>query len=138
MQSLWESTRRERRRTGRARRCCSWQHVAFGATRTGAALRRPMAYPEADVVLGSGGSGGPCRLNLNGLLPTLTRPGAIERGEAITRDYFSAPQLPGDSSSGALRLLLQFGLPPKAWLALRGAQPAESESSGALDEGSEK
>ena len=25
------------------------------------------------------------------------------------------PQLDGDDSEGALRLLLQFGLPPKAW-----------------------
>jgi hypothetical protein len=40
---------------------------------------------------------------------------AIPRGEAITRDYNSAPRLPGDETSGALRLLLQFGLPPAAW-----------------------
>ena len=42
-----------------------------------------------------------------------TRP--IERGEAITRDYNAAPRLVGDESDGALRLLLQFGLPPAAW-----------------------
>jgi len=39
----------------------------------------------------------------------------IEPGEEITRDYTLAPRLPGDQSDGALRLLLQFGLPPKAW-----------------------
>jgi len=39
----------------------------------------------------------------------------IAAGEPITRDYLAAPQLAGDTSSGALRLLLQFGLPPKAW-----------------------
>jgi hypothetical protein len=39
----------------------------------------------------------------------------IQAGEAITRDYSKAPQLEGDTSDGALRLLLQFGLPPKAW-----------------------
>jgi hypothetical protein len=39
----------------------------------------------------------------------------IQAGEAITRDYSKAPQLDGDTSDGALRLLLQFGLPPKAW-----------------------
>lgn len=39
----------------------------------------------------------------------------IQAGEAITRDYSKAPQLDGDTSEGALRLLLQFGLPPKAW-----------------------
>ena len=39
----------------------------------------------------------------------------IERGEAITRDYTRAPRLPGDTSEGPLRLLMQFGLPPNAW-----------------------
>ena len=39
----------------------------------------------------------------------------IKSGEEITRDYMSAPRLPGDSSDGALRLLLQFGSPPSAW-----------------------
>ena len=39
----------------------------------------------------------------------------IPRGEQITRDYTKAPQLEGDTSDGALRLLLQFGLPPNAW-----------------------
>ena len=47
----------------------------------------------------------------------------IEAGEAITRDYTSAPRI-GTSSSellaegeelSALQLLLQFGLPPNAW-----------------------
>jgi hypothetical protein len=36
----------------------------------------------------------------------------IEAGEAITRDYTTAPQLNDDTSDGALRLLLQFGVPP--------------------------
>ena len=40
---------------------------------------------------------------------------AIESGEAITRDYESAPALPGDETKGALRLLLQYGLPYSAW-----------------------
>jgi len=44
----------------------------------------------------------------------------IEAGEAITRDYNLAPRLPGDESDGALRLLLQFGLPATAW---HGAGP---------------
>ena len=39
----------------------------------------------------------------------------IARGEAITRDYAAAPRLAGDSSDGALRLLLQFGLSPRHW-----------------------
>ena len=39
----------------------------------------------------------------------------ISRGEEITRDYDAAPRLPGDHSDGALRLLVQFGLPPAAW-----------------------
>lgn len=41
----------------------------------------------------------------------------IEAGEAITRDYTKAPQLVNDDAAegSALRLLLQFGLPPKAW-----------------------
>jgi len=39
----------------------------------------------------------------------------IAVGEAITRDYKAAPQLEKDTSKGALRLLLQFGLPPNAW-----------------------
>ena len=39
----------------------------------------------------------------------------IAEDEAIVRDYNLAPQLVGDDSEGALRLLLQFGLPPKAW-----------------------
>jgi hypothetical protein len=40
---------------------------------------------------------------------------AIPRGEPLTRDYNLAPRLPGDPTEGALRLLLQFGLPPAAW-----------------------
>ena len=39
----------------------------------------------------------------------------IAAGEAITRDYYLAPQLAEDRSDGALRLLLQHGLPPAAW-----------------------
>jgi len=39
----------------------------------------------------------------------------IAVGEAITRDYKAAPQLEKDTSEGALRLLLQFGLPPNAF-----------------------
>mmetsp|Transcript_20142 Transcript_20142/g.42634 ORF Transcript_20142/g.42634 Transcript_20142/m.42634 type:complete len:397 (+) Transcript_20142:139-1329(+) len=39
----------------------------------------------------------------------------IDEGEAITRDYNSSPKLLNDKSEGSLRLLLQFGLPPKAW-----------------------
>ena len=39
----------------------------------------------------------------------------IVEDEAIVRDYALAPQLVGDDTEGALRLLLQFGLPPKAW-----------------------
>lgn len=39
----------------------------------------------------------------------------IAMGEAITRNYATAPQLPEDTTEGALRLLLQFGLPPSAW-----------------------
>jgi hypothetical protein len=38
----------------------------------------------------------------------------IAGGEAITRDYDSSPRLLNDESEGALHLLLQFGLPPKA------------------------
>ena len=44
---------------------------------------------------------------------------AIQRGEAISRDYTNAPRLTSggksDPSTGALRLLLQFGLPYAAW-----------------------
>jgi len=40
---------------------------------------------------------------------------AIDAGEELTRDYEAAPRLPEDNSDGALRLLLQFGLPPDAW-----------------------
>jgi len=40
----------------------------------------------------------------------------IAEGEALTRDYTRAPRLPGDTSDGPLRLLLQFGLPPAAWV----------------------
>ena len=47
------------------------------------------------------------------VLLVATRP--IKAGEAITRDYTRAPRLPNDNSDGALRLLLQFGLPPAAW-----------------------
>jgi hypothetical protein len=36
-------------------------------------------------------------------------------GEPLTRDYTLAPRLPDDASDGALRLVLQFGLPPDAW-----------------------
>jgi len=39
----------------------------------------------------------------------------IAVGEAITRNYDNAPSLEGDTADGALRLLLQFGLPPNAW-----------------------
>lgn len=39
----------------------------------------------------------------------------IAKGDGITRDYEQAPALTRDSSSGALRLLTQFGLPPTAW-----------------------
>jgi hypothetical protein len=39
----------------------------------------------------------------------------ITAGETITRNYNLAPRLDGDTSEGALRLLLQFGLPPNAW-----------------------
>ena len=39
----------------------------------------------------------------------------IAAGEALTRDYSSAPRLPGDTSEGELRLLLQFGVFPSAW-----------------------
>ena len=39
----------------------------------------------------------------------------IAEGEDITRDYATAPQFPGDKSEGALRMLLQFGLPPSVW-----------------------
>jgi SET domain len=39
----------------------------------------------------------------------------IAAGEELTRDYTSAPALEDDTSEGALRLLLQFGLPPSAW-----------------------
>jgi len=47
------------------------------------------------------------------ILLVATRDIAI--GEAITRDYADAPRLPEDTTEGALRLLLQFGLPPSAW-----------------------
>ena len=40
----------------------------------------------------------------------------IAEGEGLTRDYTRAPRLPGDTSDGPLRLLLQFGLPPAAWV----------------------
>ena len=39
----------------------------------------------------------------------------IAAGEALTRDYSAAPPLPGDTSEGALQLLLQFGIRPSAW-----------------------
>ena len=39
----------------------------------------------------------------------------IAGGEAITRNYAPSPQLLNDQAEGALRLLLQFGLPPKSW-----------------------
>mmetsp|Transcript_7609 Transcript_7609/g.18972 ORF Transcript_7609/g.18972 Transcript_7609/m.18972 type:complete len:400 (+) Transcript_7609:110-1309(+) len=39
----------------------------------------------------------------------------INVGEAVTRNYSSSPKLLNDESEGALHLLLQFGLPPKAW-----------------------
>ena len=47
------------------------------------------------------------------VLLVATRP--IKQGEPISRDYEMAPRLPCDESSGALRLLLQFGLPYAAW-----------------------
>jgi len=47
------------------------------------------------------------------VLLVATRP--IQQGEPISRDYEMAPRLPCDESSGALRLLLQFGLPYAAW-----------------------
>jgi hypothetical protein len=47
----------------------------------------------------------------------------IAQGEPITRDYDQAPALSGDSSTGALRRLTQFGLPPAAW----GSWLAEEE-----------
>ena len=40
---------------------------------------------------------------------------AIDAGEEITRDYLAAPRLDADESDGPLRLLLQFGLPPRMW-----------------------
>ena len=49
----------------------------------------------------------------NEVLLVATR--AIGAGEELTRDYSAAPRLVGDESAGALRLLLQFGLPPAAW-----------------------
>jgi len=41
----------------------------------------------------------------------------IEQGENLTCDYTMAPRLVSDetSVSGALHLLLQFGLPPTVW-----------------------
>ena len=54
----------------------------------------------------------------------------ILAGEAITRDYATAPRLPEDNSDGALRLLLQFGLPPKAWVADAGWDLIEEENKG--------
>ena len=42
-----------------------------------------------------------------------TRPTTARVREAMMN--ILAPRLPGDTSEGALRLLLQFGLPPKAW-----------------------
>ena len=39
----------------------------------------------------------------------------VSKGENITRDYAAAPSLDQDVSEGALRLLLQFGLPPSSW-----------------------
>lgn len=41
----------------------------------------------------------------------------IAEGEPITRDYTSAPRMANDEllEGSALHLLLQFGLPPKAW-----------------------
>ena len=60
----------------------------------------------------------------------------IEAGEEITRDYAKAPRLVGDESEGSLRLLLQFGLPPKAWGG--GGEGGEAESSSeAVDNGSQ-
>lgn len=41
----------------------------------------------------------------------------IEAGEAVTRDYVSAPRMANEAAEvgSALHLLLQFGLPPSAW-----------------------
>ncbi|KAL9189325.1 hypothetical protein ACHAXT_011815 [Thalassiosira profunda] len=41
----------------------------------------------------------------------------IAGGEAVTRDYVTAPMLENETAAegSALRLLLQFGLPPSAW-----------------------
>merc|ERR1712224_55178 len=39
----------------------------------------------------------------------------IAGGEPVTRNYNTSPRLLNDTSEGALRLLLQFGLPPKSW-----------------------
>jgi hypothetical protein len=50
---------------------------------------------------------------LDDVLLVATREIAV--GEAITRDYNDAPRLKECRSDGALRLLLQFGLPPEAW-----------------------
>eukprot|EP00967_Tisochrysis_lutea_P074033 scaffold99346_cov30-Tisochrysis_lutea.AAC.1 len=58
-------------------------------------------------------SGGSDRGRNDEVLLVATR--AIRKGEAITRDYEAAPRLPEDLTNGALRLLLQFGLPPSAW-----------------------
>lgn len=51
--------------------------------------------------------------NMDDVLLVATREIAV--GEAITRDYNDAPRLRECRSDGALRLLLQFGLPPEAW-----------------------
>ena len=51
--------------------------------------------------------------NMDDVLLVATREIAV--GEAITRDYNDAPRLKECRSDGALRLLLQFGLPPEAW-----------------------
>jgi len=51
----------------------------------------------------------------------------IQSGEAITRNYADAPRLPDDASDGALRLLLQFGLPPSAWPASQGDRERQEQ-----------
>ena len=51
-------------------------------------------------------------VNGDEVLLVATRDIAVD--EEITRDYSMAPRLDGDDTEGALRLLLQFGVPPVA------------------------
>jgi len=78
------------------------------------------AYPVHAIVplherLAHATSGENSKLVVSGDSVLLVATQKIAVGDAITRDYSTAPRLELDESQGALHLLTQFGLPPAAW-----------------------